>query len=715
MHFEEAIRTAAEKNGVQQQFWDIFGKSHYTTPETNRAILTSLGFDCSSEEGLRTSAESRDAANWQRLLPTVLVVGADAPPLIPVCSPASLETIDLEIAMESGEKHSLSIDLIAAAVRDKTAIDGVEFVERLVELPSKLPLGYHEVRAGSYSMRLIVGPDRAHTPVEGRHAGLAVTMWGLRSERNWGVGDFRDLRDLIDWAVPALHVDFIALNPLHATHNRAPYNTSPYLPNSIFYRNFLYLDVEGVEGFETIRPAFEAGGAEAEKARLRTTEFVEYEKAAALKRHALELIFESHPPNEACHEWIAQEGDLLRLFATYCALDEYLHGENPRLWVWTDWPMPFQDPSSGAVREFAHKHEREILFHGWLQWLIDQQLAEVQEHAHATGMNIGLYHDLALATDSCGSDLWAHRPFFVQGARVGSPPDDFSPTGQDWSFPPPNEHRHREDAYRLYIQSIRKTMRHGGALRIDHVMRLFRLYWIPEGCDATRGAYVRDRPEDLVRILALESVRNSSVVIGEDLGTVEDEVRQTLSDFGILSYRLLIFERNDRGFKAPSEYSGQALTSTSTHDLPTVTGFWTGEDIAARLRTGTIDQQAAQGQREQRGRDKQNLLDAVFQMNLLPPGYERDAARIPELTGELHYAIAGFLANTPCILWLVNQEDITREPLQQNMPGTTAEYPNWSRKMRWTIEELSTLQEAIDSVSMFRHWIERTGRQTRIS
>ncbi|MDP9171794.1 MAG: 4-alpha-glucanotransferase, partial [Acidobacteriota bacterium] len=271
-------------------------------------------------------------------------------------------------------------------------------------------------------------------------------------------------------------------------------------------------------------------------------------------------------------------------------------------------------------------------------------------------------------------------------------------------------HRHREDAYRLYIESIRKTMRHGGALRIDHVMRLFRLYWIPEGCDATQGAYVKDRPEDLVRILALESVRNNAVVIGEDLGTVEDEVRKTLSDYGILSYRLLIFERNEHGFKAPGDYSAQALTSTTTHDLPTVTGFWTGEDIAARLRTGTIDRQAAQSQRQQRGRDKQHLLDALFRMHLLPDDFERDAARIPELTGELHYAIAGYLANTPSVLWLVNQEDITREPLQQNMPGTTAEYPNWSRKMRWTIEELASVREADDSATMFRHWIERTGR-----
>jgi 4-alpha-glucanotransferase len=306
--------------------------------------------------------------------------------------------------------------------------------------------------------------------------------------------------------------------------------------------------------------------------------------------------------------------------------------------------------------------------------------------------------------------LWAHRDFFVNGARVGSPPDGFSPTGQDWSFPPPNQERHRADGYRLYIETIRKTMRHGGALRIDHAMRLFRLYWIPEGHDAMHGAYVRDRPDDLVPILALESVRNNAVIIGEDLGTVEPEVRQTLADFGILSYRLLIFEQNELGFNLPDEYPAQALTSTTTHDLPTIAGFWTGQDIAARLRAGTIKETAAEAQFKDRVRDKQRLLDALYKTNLLPEDYERDAARIPELTPEIHNAIAGFLALTACVLWLVNQEDITREPFQQNLPGTTAEYPNWSRKMRWSLEDLVQLEEARGSVEMVRHWIERSGR-----
>ena len=670
MPFDDAIRAAAERCGVQQKFWDTFGKLHVTDTETNRAILTALGYDCASEEALAASVARREEIAKRRGLPPVMVVLQNEPVSLPKAG-------DLEVHLENGE------------VRHDAA---------------NLPLGYHEVRAGGQTMRLIVAPDRAYPPEEGKHAGLGVTLYGVRSGRNWGCGDFRDLRDLIDWAVPNLHADFIALNPLHAIQNRAPYNTSPYLPNSIFYRNFLYLDVEAVPGFT---PDPETA---AEIERLRATEIAEYEKVAALKRQALDRIYKTNPPGQECREWVAAEGDLLRLYATYCALDDHLHSQNPDLWVWTDWPEEYREPASPAVAEFARTQENEILFHGWLQWLVDGQLAEVQKHALGSGMRIGLYHDLALATDRCGSDLWAHRPFFVNGARVGSPPDGFSPTGQDWSFPPPNEERHRENGYRLYIETIRKTMRHGGALRIDHVMRLFRLYWIPEGHDATRGAYVKDRPEDLVRILALESIRNKAVIVGEDLGTVEPEVRKSLAKSGILSYRLMIFERDGKEFKLPAEYPEQALTSTTTHDLPTIDGFWTGEDILARLKAGMIDQAAFETQKQDRIQDKQKLLEAFYKTNLLPEGYEHDASKLPDLTPEIHQAMAGFLALTPCALWLVNQEDITREPYQQNLPGTTGQYPNWSRKMRWSLEDLVNLEEARDCVEMVRNWIERSGR-----
>ena len=689
MPLDDALRNAAERLGVQQDYWDIFGKRHNTEPETNRAILTTMGLDCASEESLQSSLMRREAAEKSRALPAVLVAGVDELLRIPVNAPGVRQ---VEIATEDGTHLRVPIE-------NGVAVCSV-----------KLPLGYHEARAGGSTMRLIVTPDRAHTPAAGKHAGLGVTLWGLRSERNWGVGDFRDLRDLIDWAVPALAIDFIALNPLHTIRNRLPYNVSPYLPNSIFYRNFLYLNIEAVPGFEGIRRRLQDPKTCAEIGGLRASPLVQYEEVAAIKRRALDMIFEACPPDSNCLRWIENEGNLLRFYATYSALDESLHIRNPDLWVWPDWPAEYRDPSSDAVRRFAAAHEREILFHGWLQWNIDRQIGEVQQHARERGMSIGLYHDLALANDRCGSDLWAYRDFYISGCRVGSPPDDFSPTGQDWSFPPPNAARHREDGYRLYTESIRRSLRHGGALRIDHVMRLFRLYWIPEGNDAAHGAYVREVNQDLVRILALESVRNKAIIVGEDLGTVEPEIRETLSKFGILSYRLLYFERIDGRFRAPEEYPEQALAASTTHDLATITGFWTAKDIEARLHAGTIDESVLADQRRDRARDKQNLLDALHAASLLPAAYPRNADDVPELTPELHCAIIGYLARTPSVLWLVNQEDLTKEPCQQNLPGTTERYPNWRRKMRWSIADLQNLPEARDCAAMIRNWVESTGR-----
>ncbi len=321
---------------------------------------------------------------------------------------------------------------------------------------------------------------------------------------------------------------------------------------------------------------------------------------------------------------------------------------------------------------------------------------------------------IALATDRCGGDLWAHRRFYVAGCRVGSPPDDFAPQGQDWAFPPPNALAHRENGYRLFTESIRNNCRHGGALRIDHVMRLFRLYWIPDGVDAAHGAYVQDRYEDLVRILALESVRNRVVLVGEDLGTVEPHVRETLARFGILSYRLFYFERTGSGdFVLYGQYPVQALVSSTTHDLPTLAGFWSSEDIEARRRAGVLDEAGYHEQLAARGRDRQRMLNILFQSNLLPPDYPRSAKDLPELTGELHNAVIGFLASSPSRLLLVNQEDLTKELHQQNLPSTTWQYPNWSRKTKFTVEELQTERSAKDFTAMFRHWLYKTRRTNR--
>jgi 4-alpha-glucanotransferase len=610
-------------------------------------------------------------------------------------------------------------------------MDGRTWVRKQARLPLGLPLGYHEIDVripgAACHTRYIVTPDRAWTDPHlgrgGRAAGITISLYGVRSGRNWGCGDFGDLLNVVDWTGSELEAAFIGLNPLHAIHNRRPFNTSPYLPNCVFYQNFLYLDVEAMEDYARCRRATalrRTAAIEREIQELRQAPFVEYERVAALKLRFLKIAFAQflrqwrrrEPRAIDFDVWRQREGTLLEDFATYCALDEHLHRLNPELWVWTEWPAPFQDPQSAETREFRRRHWRSVMFHQYLQWQIDIQLRRAHQRAREGRLGIGLYHDLALATDRFGADLWAHRAFFVEGCRVGSPPDDFSPQGQDWAFPPPNSSRHREEGYRLFAETIRKNCRHGGALRIDHVMRLFRLYWIPDGCDARHGAYVREHSEDFLRILALESVRQQVVVVGEDLGTVEPAIRETLARFGILSYRLFYFEKNGRGnFRRNSEYPRHALVSSTTHDLPTLAGFWAGADLEARRATGVLNPEAYTSQRENRRLEKQKMLDMLFELGLMPGHLPRQAETYPELTGELHNAIVGFLAETPSELLAINQEDLTKELAQQNLPGTTGEYPNWGRKMRFTVEEMNSDPAARGFTAMFRHWILRSGRK----
>jgi 4-alpha-glucanotransferase len=735
-NYTQLLDLAARLWRIDAEYWDIWGRKHITSDQTKRAILQGMGVHAETPESLRASIEARRRKEWTRLAPPCLVVTQNGAVDLPLHAPAGLsqETAQIEIREETGPTHPMEFALGGYAECGAADLDGLRYVRKQVPLPANLPLGYHDVhiRLGNRRQvtRLIVAPARAYAHPAlaggGKAAGIALALYGIRSARNWGCGDLRDLDGVADWIADDAHASFIALNPLHAIYNRRPYNTSPYLPECIFYPNYLYLDVESIADFRESRRAqrlWSQPETQRQIAALRDSEYVEYERVSAWKLRFLKLAFaeflREHRAGSAralqFQRFLADEGDLLRRFATYCALDEYLHARDPNLWTWPDWPAPYQDPGSPETHAFRKKHWRLFLFYCYVQWQLSIQLAAAQAYARRKGLAIGLYHDLALATDRFGADLWAQRPFFVSGCSVGSPPDDFAPKGQDWGFPPPCTEEHRENGYRLFTESIRKNCRYGGALRIDHVMRFFRLFWIPEGADATAGAYVRENYDDLIRILALESVRQQVVVIGEDLGTVEPFVRETLERFGILSYRLFYFEkRADGAFKTYAEYPGRALVSSTTHDLPTLAGFWSGEDIEARRRAGMFPDDAMyRRQVEERGVEKQKMLDLLHSLELLPAFVPTSAALVPEMTGELHNAVIGFLALTPSQLLAVNQEDLTKEIAQQNLPATTWQYPNWSRKMKYTLEELRTEPVARDFVAMFRNWLVRTGRVNR--
>ncbi|SPE37267.1 4-alpha-glucanotransferase [Candidatus Sulfopaludibacter sp. SbA6] len=730
--FEQLLDRAASQCGIDPGYWDIWGRYHSNTMEAKQAILRAMGLVPDNLESLERSLAGRARRDWERLLPPAVVTSVSQDPELTLSVPAESlgERVRISIRREDGHTAESELNLWDLPRAGSIEMDGRTWVRMRARIPIDLPLGYHDISVQlgltRAATRFIVTPDRAwtvpHLGRTGRAAGISMSLYGVRSDRNWGCGDFGDLLEIVDWVAQELQASFVGLNPLHAIHNRRPYNTSPYLPNCSFYQNFLYLDIEGMDDFAGCRRARQLRSSpevSAEIEALRASPFVEYERVSALKLRFLKRLFaqflkEWRTGSARAREFqsfLDREGDLLEKFATYCALDEYLHRLNPGVWIWPQWPEAYQDPYSAETRLFRRKHWRSVLFYQFLQWQIDIQLRRAQQRARDRHLSIGLYHDLALATDRFGSDLWGHRPFYVAGCRVGSPPDDFAPKGQDWGFPPPNADRHREDGYRLFAESIRRNCRNGGALRIDHAMRLFRLFWIPDDCDATQGVYVRERSDDFVRILALESVRNQVLVVGEDLGTVEPEVRQTLSRFGIFSYRLFYFEKNPQNeFRRSDEYPTQALVSSTTHDLPTLAGFWLGTDIEARRAAGMLDDRGFRSQTENRMLEKQKMLDVLAREKLLQDHMPRQAAAYPELTGELHNAIVGFLALTPSQLLAINEEDLTKELDQQNLPGTTWQYPNWGRKMRYTVEQLRSDSEARDYTTMFRNWIVRSGR-----
>jgi 4-alpha-glucanotransferase len=729
--YDQALRRASELWGIQQDYWDIFGKQHFCPPDVQHAILRSLGVPVETQETLSAAISDRLWHEWACLVPATYV-GALSQGWIPVQVPSDQEGASAEAVFEweDGTTTRVEAELSQLSTDRHATVRGTSFIRKRLPLPESARLGYHRVcvRTGSLSQqgRLILCPDHAFKPDfiqgGGKAGGIAISLYGLRSHRNWGCGDFTDLRTFTDWVADELGAAFIALNPLHSIPNRQPYNTSPYLPNCSFYRNALYIDVEAIEDFARCPAAqrlLASPRVQQQIAELRTSEYVEYERVWALKQRFLKLAFRQfrrdHPDDtpraQEFRRYIDTEGDLLHRYATYLALDEVIHKQDRNIWIWPDWPADFRDVESPAVAEFARKYWRLVLFYKYVQWQLERQLEAAQQYTKQRGLAIGLYHDLALATDRCGSDLWAYGPFYVAGCRVGSPPDAFSPAGQDWAFPPPNSDMHHRDGYQLFVASIRQNCKHGGALRIDHVMRFFRLFWIPDGKEALEGIYVKDYSDDLLRILSLESVRNQVIVIGEDLGTVEPYIREALHQYGILSYRLLFFERRkDGAFKKPQEYPRQSLVSVSTHDLPTLAGFWTGRDIEARRTAGTIGDAAYQEQFADRAKDKQRLLDVMFELGLLPEWFPRNAADVPEFTGELHHAAVGFLATTPSELMVLNQEDLFKETEQQNLPGTTWQYPNWRRKIRYQLEELRSNEVAAGCTHMFRHWLERTNR-----
>ena len=522
-------------------------------------------------------------------------------------------------------------------------------------LPPDVPLGYHRLRRedDGHTMRLIVAPFACHLPPEERTWGWAVQLYAARSRASWGMGDLGDLARLGAWSA-AQGAAMAMVNPLHAALPTAPQQASPYSPSSRSYRNPLYLrveDVPGASGLGADLDALATAGRALNRDRLIDRDAVWQLKSAALE--PLWRRFTASGGDRHFERYCEAEGPALAAYAAFCVLAEH-HGV-----PWTEWPGGLRDPDGPDVVAFVARERDRVRYHQWLQWLVDGQLRRA-------GERIAVVQDLAVGVDPAGADAWLWQDCFALGVRVGAPPDEFSAGGQDWGLPPFDPWRLRAAAYQPFITTLRAVLRHAGGVRIDHVMGLFRLFWIPLGASAAEGAYVEYPWRDLLAILALESMRAGAWVVGEDLGTVEHYVREELARRNVLSYRLVWFEG-----APPHRFPTQAMAAVTTHDLPTIAGLWTGSDLAEQERIGLGPNVEA--------------THAIRRRLQEWTGVDGDAP-VDEVVLRTHE----LLAEAPSAVVAATLDDALCVEERPNLPGTTDERPNWCLALPKPLDDVET-------------------------
>jgi 4-alpha-glucanotransferase len=694
----ESLLLLAEFFGIDPEYQTIWGHRHQATPKVLRAALQAVSGGAIPE---RAYSDRDHASDWVRTcqlgrwLPSPVLAEDVSLPLASVRLPGIPvgAAVHLQVLWEDGTSANWTSN-----------VTGDNQVDEPAGLRSVARPGYHQLtiqcagRSEVYSW--ILSPSRVWSgePPGVRAFGLSCFLPCLRSARNWGCGDFRDL---VAFAreFRAQGFSFLALNPLNALANRTPYNVSPYSPLSLLRLNLIYAAVEELPEFhrsELAQRELRSPDTQARLRQLRELPTVDYEGVAALKLWFFRVLYREflrHPSGDFA-SWRQSRQPWLDQFGAYLAFWRYFHKRNPSAWTWRDWPADYHSATSPASIALAAQLRPEIDFHAWVQWKLEQQLAATATEVKSLGYSHGLYCDLPVACDQAGPDRWANPLLFAQGIRVGSPPDDFNPNGQDWGFPALRPVTHCPDVISYFRECIRSVARSAGIIRLDHVMRLARLYSIPNGASARDGVYIRDQFLALLRVIAIESVRLRTLVVGEDLGTVPEYFRSALDQFGILSYRLVMFEWHGSELKPAERYPTNALCSFSTHDLPTFDGYLQGRDIELRRLLGALDDGAAQSSWAERRRNLQALVKAFS----VP---ETQAAN-----SDLFAPLSRFLLSTPSQLVLISFEELCGEDQQMNLPGTTSEYPNWRHKTKFAVEQIATSPIIQSRLAMWRAALE---------
>jgi 4-alpha-glucanotransferase len=706
---ESLLDQLARQRGIGDAYHNYRGDLVWVSRATKRAILQAMGCPTEDTVAIGHALHERETARWRTLLGPVAVVHPGRMGVTLALAADELDRwVDWRIVLEGGEEVGGRVRAGDLQELDRGELEGRVRTHRSLPLPANLAHGYHALHvalqggAGA-ECALVAAPRSCFEPGMLREGarlwGVAVQLYTLRSRRNWGIGDFADLEEVVRGLAPH-GAAFIGLNPLHALFPGNPWHFSPYSASSRHFLNVLYVAVERVPEFaecENARRTVAATHFQAELERLRATECVDYPGVARAKMPVLRTLYEHFRREHLARgsrraagflAYVAERGESLRLHALHDAIDEHLRAEaGDRYWGWPAWPDELRDPGHPGVRDFEATHAAAVGFHAWLQWVADEQLGAAQRRARESGMSIGLYGDYAVGVNPSGSETWSDQALYRKGAGVGAPPDALALKGQDWGIPPQDPNVLTAERYLPFRNLVAASMRHFGALRLDHVMALFRQWWVPLGLDATDGGYVHYPLDDLMSVLALESERHACLVVGEDLGTVPQEMSHAMAERSVYSYRVLLFEKHASGaFFRPDEYPRRAIATATTHDLPTLRGYWTGSDIALRERLALYpNEETRLHVLREREHDRRALLEALVQQGLAPAGCTGADVEYDEA---LAAAIHVFLARSSSALVVLQAEDLVGMADPVNVPGTSDEHANWQRKMTCDLEEI---------------------------
>lgn len=574
-------------------------------------------------------------------------------------------------------------------LEDNQLITGIS-EEGTILLPGDLPLGYHQLSIDDAECRLIITPKTAYQPpaIQNKQKlwGAILQLYTLRSEQNWGIGDFGDLKQFLS-KLATQGGDFVGLNPIHALFPANPENASPYSPSSRLWQNLLYIDINAIPAFQQSTKAQEWFSSEDTQQKLKQVryfDYIDYSLVTSLKLQGLKFAFEQFDSQvqDEFEQFIAEQGEKLRIHATFDALHDWLSSQFDEQWGWKNWLADYQDYHSACVTQFQIEHQTLLRFYMWVQFIATQQLAECNQLAKTLGMPIGFYRDLAVGVSDNGAETWADKSLYVLDASIGAPPDMLAPQGQNWGLSPMHPRVLQERGYQPFIDLLRANMKDCGALRIDHILGFTRLWWVLREHSAVDGIYIRYPLEDLLGILALESQRHQCLIIAEALGTVPDGMLEALEEKGILAYNLFYFEFDGEKSKPLTNYPYQAMTTLSTHDLPTVKGYWQEYDIELGKQYHIYPSREVLEQvQANRIFSKKAFCDTLVTQGLAVEEGE-------QMSKAFNHRLQAYVAQTHSALFATQPEDWLDMLEPVNIPGTSNEYPNWRRKLAKTTEQI---------------------------